>query len=320
MSTGREDATYRGWARPGPVPPGALDSSLSSVAEGESLDWLCGHWKIFQYEKGHRYSSDDVLCAWYASTWAPRVDRYCDLGSGIGSVANIVAWRLPGARVVTVEAQEISLALAKKTQRYNGLDERMALLHGDLRDAVVLDEAVRVAGGAFDLVTGSPPYWPVGTALASAHAQAVPARLEVRGDVADYAKSAARILAPGGVFACVFQASQHDRVKRAIADADLVLLRSRHVVFKEGAPPDEAGVVSGLVLYVAACARDVPTSFPRAADDSSIAGKPVVEPPLIIRRSDGSTHPEYATVRLSFGFPPGDVGPSSALQLRREET
>ena len=93
--------SYRGWTRPGPIPPGNVD-----VEPGESLDFLCGHWKIFQYERGHRYSTDDVLCAFYASSWAPRVERYCDLGSGIGSVANLVAWRLPGARFVTVEAQD----------------------------------------------------------------------------------------------------------------------------------------------------------------------------------------------------------------------
>ena len=28
------------------------------------------------------------------------------------------------------------------------------------------------------------------------------------------------------------------------------------------------------------------------------------EPPLIIRRPDGSVHPEYSAVKLSFGFPP----------------
>lgn len=298
-----DDSRYRGWARPGPVPPGGV-----AVEEGESLDWLCGHWKIFQYEKGHRYSTDDVLCAFYASSWAPRVDRYCDLGSGIGSVANIVAWRLPGARVVTVEAQDISLRLARKTARHNGLDDRITLLHGDLRDEAVLDEAVR-AGGPFDLVTGSPPYWPVGTALAAAHPQAIPARLEVRGDVFDYAKSAARILAAGGMFVCVFQASQDARVRRALEEAGLVLLRSRVVLFKEGTTPDE----SGLVLYASMRAADVPSSFPRsslssgAREDARHAGKPVAEPPLVIRTATGAVHPEYATLRLSFGFPPGDM-------------
>ncbi len=28
------------------------------------------------------------------------------------------------------------------------------------------------------------------------------------------------------------------------------------------------------------------------------------EPPLIIRARDGSVHPEYSAVKLSFGFPP----------------
>ena len=288
---------YRGWTRPGPVPPGGVD-----VEAGESLDFLCGHWKIFQYERGHRYSTDDVLCAWYASSWAPRVDRALDIGSGISSVALLVAWRLPGAHVVTIEAQEISLRLAKKSVRYNGVADRFTQLLGDLRDPAVLAQAV-ATGGPFDLVTGSPPYWPVGTALPSAHPPAVPARLAVRGDVGDYAKSAATVLAPGGVFCCVFQASQDARVQAALHDAGLVLLRKRDVVFKDGSPLEE----NGISLYLAMRRGDVPKTFPSLGD--VVIGKPVVEPPLCIRRADGSTHPEYATVRLSFGFPPGDVAP-----------
>ena len=40
----------------------------------------------------------------------------------------------------------------------------------------------------------------MGTRVQGAHPQTVPARLEVRGDIGDYAKAAARILAPGGIF------------------------------------------------------------------------------------------------------------------------
>jgi tRNA1Val (adenine37-N6)-methyltransferase len=294
------EARYRGWTRPGPIPPGEVP-----VEEGETLDFLCGHWRIFQYERGHRYSSDDVLCAFYASSWAPRVERYCDLGSGIGSVALSVAWRLPGARVVTVEAQELSLRLAKKSVRHNGVEDRFTLLHGDLRDEAVLTAAL-AAGGPFDLVTGSPPYWPVGAALPAAHPQAVPARLEVRGDIGDYARSAHKLLAPGGVFACVFQSSQDERAREAIDAAGLVLLRKRDVLFKEGARLEE----SGISLYLAGRREDLPSSFPSGG--AVVPGKPVCEPPLCIRRADGATHPEYATVRLSFGFPPGDVGPGGA--------
>src|SRR4051794_25086092 len=116
------DHAYRGWIRPGPRPPDDVEPE-----EGETLDYISGHFKIFQYESGHRFSTDDVLTAWYATQWAPRVALAADLGSGIGSVALVVAWRLPGARMVTVEAQERSVHLARKSVRYNGLQPRFTI-------------------------------------------------------------------------------------------------------------------------------------------------------------------------------------------------
>lgn len=273
-----DDESYRGWRRPGPIPPGGVEAE-----PGETLDYLCGWFRIFQYERGHRYSTDDVLTAWYAMQWAPRLGNLADLGSGIGSVALLMAWRLPGARITTVEAQPISARLARKSVRYNGLDGRMLVLDGDLREFAT-DER-------FDLVTGSPPYWPPGTATEARHPQAIPARLEVRGSVADYAAAAARILAPGGFFVFVFPSVQRERAEEAVRDAGLVLLRRRDVVFKEGEAPM-------ITLFAAARAADLPP------------GRVTwVEPPLVIRSADGSVHPEYRVVRLSFGFPPGDVGP-----------
>jgi tRNA1(Val) A37 N6-methylase TrmN6 len=273
---------YRGWRRPGPLPPGGL-----APEEGETLDFICGHYRIFQYAKGHRYSTDDVLTAWYGTTHAPRVDRAADLGSGIGSVALISAWRLPGATFCTVEAQEISLRLARKTMQYNGLTSRVTLYQGDLRDPSVLANEA-----PFDLVTGSPPYFPPGTAVAADHAQAVPARMEVRGSVADYAETAARVLAPGGVFAFVFPTLQTERAVAGLTEAGLKLVRRRDVVFKEGEPPL-------ITLFAASRAADLPPTY-----------EALVEHPLTIRRRDGGVDAEYSAVRLSFGFPPGNVAAS----------
>lgn len=273
------EESYRGWRRPGPVPPGGVEPE-----DGETLDVICGWFRIFQYAKGHRYSTDDVLTAWYGTAHAPRVDRAADLGSGIGSVATIAAWRLPGATFCTVEAQEISLRLARKSMRYNGLAARVTLYHGDLRD-----ESILANEAPFDLVTGSPPYWPVGTASEAAHAQAVPARLEVRGSIADYARAASRILAPGGLFAFVFPTAQIDRAIDAVRDAALRLIRRRDVIFKEGETPL-------ITLFAATRATDIPPTY-----------ETFVEPPLTIRTRDGGVDPEYSAVRLSFGFPPGNV-------------
>ncbi|HEX8255674.1 MAG TPA: methyltransferase [Thermoanaerobaculia bacterium] len=270
---------YRGWRRPGPVPPGGVE-----IEENETLDFICGHYRIFQYAKGHRYSTDDVVTAWYGTTHAPRVARAADLGSGIGSVALISAWRLPGATFCTVEAQEISLRLARKTMRFNGLESRFTLYHGDLRD-----ESILAHEEPFDLVTGSPPYFPPGTAKEADHKQAIPARIEVRGSVADYARAAARILAPGGLFAFVFPTLQIERALAAIDDANLKLIRRRDVIFKEGDTPL-------ITLFAASRNEDIPPTFDA-----------LVEPPLTIRTKDGGVDPEYSAIRLSFGFPPGNV-------------
>jgi predicted O-methyltransferase YrrM len=143
------DTHFKGWAKPGPIPPGA--HSQVQVAENETLDAISGHFRIFQLKRGHRFSTDDVLTAWYGTAWAPAAATILDLGSGIGSVGMIAAWRLAGARVVTIEAQAESVQLARKSAVYNGLSDRYDIRLGDFRDDRALDPAER-----FDLVFGSP--------------------------------------------------------------------------------------------------------------------------------------------------------------------
>ena len=123
---------FRGYAIPGPSVPGDPGDAEMSISEGETLDVLCGHFRIFQLRKGHRYSTDDVLTAWYGTSWCPSARTILDLGSGIGTVAMVSAWRLPAARVVTVEAQRESIALMRKSVAWNGLKDRFDIREGDL--------------------------------------------------------------------------------------------------------------------------------------------------------------------------------------------
>lgn len=132
------DSHFKGWAKPGPLPPGA--GSSDAPGPGETHDAISGHFRIYQLESGHRFSTDDVLTAWYGTSWVASAHSVLDLGSGIGSVGMIAAWRLPGARFVTVEAQHESVALARRSCRYNGLENRYEIREGDFRDAAVLRE------------------------------------------------------------------------------------------------------------------------------------------------------------------------------------
>ena len=69
------DTHFKGWAKPGPIPPGA--SSPPDIPAEETLDAISGHFRLFQLRDGHRFSTDDVLTAWYGTTWAPRASMSC---------------------------------------------------------------------------------------------------------------------------------------------------------------------------------------------------------------------------------------------------
>lgn len=274
---------FKGWAKPGEAPPGLVDDL--AVEPGESLDAISGHFRLFQLRAGHRFSTDDILTAWYGSSWCPTARAVLDLGSGIGTVGMICAWRLRGARFVTVEAQADSVRLARKSCRYNGLAGRYEIREGDFRADGILrpDET-------FDLITGSPPYFPPEAGVLSEHPQKVACRFELRGTVADYCLVAARHLALGGLFACVFpyEPAQLARVREGAHAAGLVIVRQRPVVFRAGDLP--------LVgLFAMMRAEDLPDWF---------RGQTWTEPELVIRTRKGEIHPEYSAVKLAIGFPP----------------
>jgi len=265
------------------MPPGL--AAGVTVEPHETLDAISGHFRLFQLRDGHRFSTDDILTAWYGTSWCPSARAALDLGSGIGTVGMICAWRLPGAKFVTVEAQSESVALAQKSARYNGLADRYEIRAGDFREVGILP-----AEEKFDLVTGSPPYFPPGTGIESEHPQKLACRFELRGTVADYCLTAAKHLAPGGFFACVFPcaAAQLARVQAAAKAAGLAIVRQRPVIFREGDP--------ALVgLFGLMRAEDLPEGF---------RGQTWTEPDLIIRTRDGKIHPEYSAVKLAIGFPP----------------
>ncbi len=271
---------FKGWAKPGPL---VRDPARVEVGEDETLDAISGDFRLFQFKKGHRFSTDDVLTAFYGTSWCPRAETGLDLGSGIGSVAMIAAWRLPGARFVTVEAQENSVRLARKSALYNGIEDRCEIRLGDFRAPDVLRDSEK-----FDLVLGSPPYFRLNAGIPGDHPQKIACRFEVRGDIADYCQVAARHLAFGGLFACVFPNEQHARVESVASQANFTIVRRRPVILKEGEPPL-------LCLFGMTRSDDLPPSF---------RAKTWVEPALIIRTRAGEVHPEYQVLKLAIGFPP----------------
>lgn len=197
-----------------------------------SDDAITADFRVYQRVRGHRYSLDDVLTAWVAARRAPEAQRVLDLGSGIGSVALMLAWKLPLAHLATIEAQEISFALQRRNLQRNGVDTRVGAVHGDFREAAV---CARVGEG-FDLVTGTPPYFPKEATLPSSDPQKAHARVELRGGVEAYLEAAARVVRPGGVVVVCADARRPERVLGVAEPLGLVVEQELVVHPREGKP------------------------------------------------------------------------------------
>jgi len=262
---------------PGPLPRGPADDPDLLPGPGETLDHLGGEWRIFQRTGGHRFSTDDLLTAWYACRLAREagldVRRYLDLGAGIGSVAMMVAWRLPQAQVTAVEAQQVSAGLFARSARYNDLSPRLDLRRGDLREAEL--EPVH------QLVTGSPPYLPAGVGGTSHDPQRDHARFERRGGVEGYAVATARAMSDDGLFVLVHTHADADRVTTAGRAAGLSPWRTLPVLFREDRDPL-------IALYAF---RRHPTELR-------------MDEPLVVRRLDGQRGQAFRDARAEMGFPP----------------
>lgn len=239
------------------------------MTDERTEDRLTRDFTIVQRRRGHRFSSDDMVTAFVAVRRAPHARRVLDLGCGIGSVLLHLAWSLPEATLVGIEAQAISFELLAENVRRNAVEARVTIHHGDLRDAAL---------GAFDLVTGTPPYFPPNTARDALDEQRAYARIEYRGGIEAYVAAGAAHLAPGGSLVLCGDARAEDRLRGAAAAAGLHVVARTAIVAHAPKPP---------LFAVWTLAHDA---------------EPFVADELVLRDAAGNTTDDAATLRRFSGF------------------
>jgi tRNA1(Val) A37 N6-methylase TrmN6 len=120
----------------------------------------------------------------------------------------------------------------------------------------------------------------------------------LKGDVGDYCHVASRHLAPGGFLSLVFPIQpvhQLEKVRKYAEQAGLTIVRFRPICLREGEAPL-------LAVFALVSSSDLPEKFRDSLGAFGPGG--FEESALIIRRRDGTVHPEYSAIKLSFGFPP----------------
>lgn len=229
---------------PLPRHPHAVRPALVSASEdshaGDQEAWpddtqydrLIGDWHFYQRKGGHRTSTDDLLVAWFATLRAPRpVRRYLDLGCGIGSVLLMTAHQARPEMSVGVEAQSQSVLMARRSlQELPEAALPIEIHHSDFR-------RFETEPTSFDLITASPPYFPLGSGGLPGDAQRRACRFEERGGVEEYCKTAARLLAEQGRLYLVFQTTWDQRVIAAASKAGLTLHARADVEARAGREP-----------------------------------------------------------------------------------
>ncbi len=298
-----------GWLPPGPPPAGAQGLPELEPQPGEDLCLLSGDWRIFQRQRGHRWSLDDLVTAWVAANAiegaraaapanqaapiAPDLPlRALDLGCGLGSVLMMIAWRFPAARVAGLEAQPDRAAMARRSLAYNGAADRCFVLDGDLRELATPSPSAAAAAsldGPYDLITGTPPYFPSGTGTESLTPQVAPCRFELRGGVEAYLAAAAPRLAPAGRLVVCTAALERARVTAAAAASDLAHLEHWDIIPRAGKQV--------LIMIDVLARRD---AAPDAHDAPSL---PQLRS-LTVRDEASSWTPAFRAVRAAMGLPP----------------
>ena len=165
----------------------------AELCDGESLDDLQNGYFIIQSEKGFRYGMDAVLLSGYASVRPG--EKVLDMGTGTGILPILLAAKTPGESFTGLEIQEKSACMARRSVAYNGLQDRIRIVTGDIK------EAAAVFGPAsFDVVVSNPPYMTGNHGLLNAEQSRAIARHEVLCTLDDVAREAAKLLRPGGRF------------------------------------------------------------------------------------------------------------------------
>ncbi|TYR78329.1 tRNA1(Val) (adenine(37)-N6)-methyltransferase [Priestia megaterium] len=128
---------------------------MVELYDDERLDYLLAdeNIRIIQSHSVFSFSLDAVLLSHFA--YVPiQKGNIIDLCTGNGVIPLFLSKRTKGT-ITGVELQERLFSMATRSIRYNGLENQIQMIHGDLKDMPGY-----LGYGKYDVVTCNPPYFP----------------------------------------------------------------------------------------------------------------------------------------------------------------
>ncbi|MCI9530866.1 MAG: tRNA1(Val) (adenine(37)-N6)-methyltransferase [Lachnospiraceae bacterium] len=165
-----------------------------TLLEGERLDELQRNgYFIIQHTKKFCFGMDAVLLSGFAKV--KEGERAVDLGTGTGIIPILLEAKTEGEHFTGLEIQPASVDMARRSVRYNRLEDKISIEIGDIKDA-----SAQFGASSFHVVTTNPPYMTDRHGLANPEDAKAIARHEILCSLEDVIRESARLLKPQGRF------------------------------------------------------------------------------------------------------------------------
>ena len=167
------------------------------LRENERIDDLQRNgYQIIQNPAKFCFGMDAVLLSGFVRV-KPGAE-VLDMGTGTGIIPLLVEAKTQAMHISAIEIQEESADMARRSVRLNGLENKIDIVTGDLREADTFFNAA-----SFDVITCNPPYMIGRHGLTNPDAPKAIARHEILCTLEDVVRTAAKLLKPGGYFCMV---------------------------------------------------------------------------------------------------------------------
>ena len=164
------------------------------LKENERIDDLERNgYRIIQDTHRFCFGMDAVLLSGFARV--KNGANVLDLGTGTGIIPILLAAKTGAMHLTGLEIQEDSADMARRSVHLNGLQEKITIVTGDIKEAGSLFDAA-----SFDVITCNPPYMTAQHGLTNPEGAKAIARHEILCTLEDVIAQAARLLKPGGNF------------------------------------------------------------------------------------------------------------------------
>lgn len=223
-------------------------------------DTLKNGYKVLQDSERFQFGIDAVLLADYASKSLKEKESVIDLGTGTGIIPLLMVNKCKTAAFTGLEVQKESADMAARSVAMNGLEGRIQIVHGDLKEAGSL-----FPRHSFNVVTCNPPYMIDAHGRNNEQDALTIARHEVLCTLEDVVTAADYLLASHGSFFMIHRPFRLPEIFSSLEKHKMEMKRMRLIYpFTDKEP--------NMVLIEAR---------------KNAKRRLTIEPPLIVRNDDG---------------------------------